>query len=320
MNAQQTNSHNNTSEVVDTNNRRLENIFGEALGDKVDTNETQQAWQSFILRRRTARRRRIYWSVSGAAAAIILLFTLWPLHTTTSLQELEVFTSLEAPKEITFNETGKKVIVTTPPATITTIQLSDGTKVLLSANSRLEYLKDFTDTLRQVTLTGEARFEVAKDPLRPFIVNTEQLQTRVLGTIFNVKAYPQNYPDVTLYEGRVHVSSINRKQSREMKPGEQASLDKKGNLQLAKMAHPEKGWADGEFSFDNKILMQVMQEIGTWYNISVVFHSRPLLDERIYFRINRRLSVDEVLDALNDLRIALFEVKDGKIVVSAKRS
>ena len=321
-NMPQANSHKSITETADTNDRRLESIFGEALGDMATTDETQAAWQTFILHRHTAsRRRRIYGLASAVAAAIALLCVLWPLHIAPSVQEVEVFTSLEAPKEITFSEIGKKVIVTTPPATTTTIGLSDGTKVLLSANSQLEYLKEFTDTQRNVRLVGEARFDVTKDADRPFIVVTEQLQTRVLGTVFDVKAYPQTLPDITLYEGRVHVSSINQKQNRDMKPGEQASLDKKGNIRLEKaMINQAEGWANGEFLFDNIELMQVMQEIGTWYNISVVFHSRPLLEERIYFRINRQLSVDEVLEALNDLRIAQFNIKEGKIIVSDTRS
>ena len=210
------------------------------------------------------------------------------------------------------------MIVTTPPATITSIQLSDGSKVLLSANSCLEYQKEFTDTLRSVKLTGEARFDVAKDTSRPFIVCTEQLQTRVLGTIFDVKAYPNYPPDVILYQGRVNVSHTKHNQSKEMQPGEQVSLDKQGRLQLEKVdMDKEKGWTDNEFSFDNTDLMQVMQEIGSWYNISVVFRSRSLLDERIYFRINRQLPVNAVLDALNDLRIARFLIKDEKVVVEA---
>ena len=87
----------------------------------------------------------------------------------------------------------------------TSITLGDGTQVLLSANSRLIYDKDFTDKKREVTLVGEARFSVAKDANRPFIVRTEQIQTQVLGTVFDVKVYPQTIPDVTLYEGKVEV-------------------------------------------------------------------------------------------------------------------
>lgn len=102
-----------------------------------------------------------------------------------------------------------------------------------------------------------------------------------------------------------------------MRPGEQVSLDSKGGLQWAKIdTEKQKGWTKNEFSFDNAALMQVMQELGLWYNMSVVFHSRGLLEERIYFRINRKLSVNAVPDALNDLKIARFSLKDGKVVVT----
>lgn len=298
------------------NDRQLEQLFGEALGETPTADETGEAWQAFI-RRRAARRRYIHRiTILGIAAAFIALVLVFQPFLKSEPQEVEVFTSLEVPEEITFREEGGTVIVTTPPATITSVQLSDGSKVLLSANSRLEYQKEFTDTLRSVKLSGEARFEVAKDASRPFIVRTDPLQTRVLGTIFDVKAYPNYPPDVILYQGRVNVSHTKRHQSREMQPGEQISLDKQGKLQLKRVdTEKKKGWAENEFSFDNTDLRQVMQEIGSWYNISIVFRSRPLLDERIYFRINRELPVNAVLDALNDLRIARFTMKEGKVIV-----
>ena len=94
------------------------------------------------------------------------------------------------------------------------------------------------------------------------------------------------------------------------------AADKQGKLQLKRVdTEKRKGWAENEFSFDNTDLRQVMQDIGSWYNISIVFRSRPLLDERIYFHINRQLPVNTVLDALNDLKIAQFTMKEGKIIV-----
>ena len=207
--------------------------------------------------------------------------------------------------------------VSTPAGTTTSVTLGDGTQVLLSANSRLTYDKDFTDKKREVTLVGEARFSVAKDANRPFIVRTEQIQTQVLGTVFDVKAYPQTPADVTLYEGKVEVS-LNGNSPRLMQPGEQASLNKKGELKLTKASGTEGKWTEGKFAFDDKGLKSVMQEIGSWYNISVVFHSRPLLDERIYFQMNREASVNEVLGVLNDLGVAKFSMKEGVIVVASK--
>ena len=101
-----------------------------------------------------------------------------------------------------------------------------------------------------------------------------------------------------------------------MRPGEQAFLDKEGKLQLTKAPEETSKWAEGEFAFDNKELKSVMQEIGSWYNISVVFHSRPLLEERIYLRMNRKVDANEVLTILNDMGIAKFEIVKEKIVVS----
>lgn len=298
------------------NDHQLKQLFGEALGDTPTADETRKAWQTFIHRRSIKNRYSHGIAILGIAAAVIALALVFQPLLQPEPQEVEVFTSLEVPEEITFREEGKMIIVSTPPATITSVQLNDGSKVLLSANSRLEYQKEFTDTLRSVKLTGEARFEVAKDASRPFIVCTEQLQTRVLGTVFDVKAYPCYSPDVILYQGRVNVSHTKRYQSKEMHPGEQISLDKQGKLQLKRVdMEKRKGWAENEFSFDNTDLRQVMQEIGSWYNISIVFRSRPLLDERIYFRISRQLPVNAVLDALNDLRIAQFTMKEGKIIV-----
>ena len=258
-------THNQSSQENGTwNDHQLEQLFGEALGDIPTAAETRKAWQTFIRRHRIRHQsiRRI--TIPGIAAAVIALVLVFQPFLQPEPQEVEVFTSLEVPEEITFRKEGKRIIVNTPPATITSVQLSDGSKVLLSANSRLEYLKEFTDTIRSIKLSGEARFEVAKDASRPFIVCTEQLQTRVLGTVFDVKAYPRYSPDVILYQGRVNVSHTKRRQSREMHPGEQISLDKQGKLQLKRVdTEKRKGWAENKFSFDNTDLRQVKQDIGS---------------------------------------------------------
>ena len=301
----------------DTNDQRLQALFGEALGTTPTTEQTEQAWQEFITPRRasSSKRKNLYIGITSATALIILMLVLWPLMRTDIPKEsIQIFASLESPKEITYTEKGEQMEISTPARTTTSITLNDGTQVLLSANSRLKYAKNFSSEIREVTLTGEARFHVAKDASRPFIVRTEQIQTQVIGTVFDVKAYPRTLPDVTLYEGKVEVS-LNGTSPQLMQPGEQAFLNKKGKLQLAKASEEKGKWAEGEFAFDNRELMAVMQEIGSWYNISVVFHSRPLLEERIYFRMKRVKEVKEVLQVLNDMGIAKFEIMDDRIVV-----
>ena len=304
----------------DTNEQRLKSLFGEALGTTPTPKESEQAWQEFMTSRRTSsnRRKNLYIGIVSAAAMLVLAFILWPTMRTPSTTEgIQVFASLEAPKEITFSEKGNRMEVSTPAGITTSLTLNDGTTVLLSANSRLEYEKEFTSSKREVTLVGEARFNVTKDPKRPFIVRTEQIQTQVLGTVFDVKAYPQATPDVTLYEGCVEVS-LNGTNTQRMQPGEQAFLNKEGKLQLEKASDTQGKWAEGEFAFDNKELMEIMIEIASWYNISVACQHSHLLEERIYFRMSRERSIDEVLEVLNDLGVAKFIMKSGQIMITNK--
>lgn len=304
----------------DTNDQRLKSIFGEALGTTPSPKETEQAWQEFITSRRISspRRKNLYIGIASVAAILVLALILWPtMHSKKASENIQVFASLEAPKEITFSETGERMAVSTPAGTTTSITLSDGTKVLLSANSRLEYDKEFTSNKREVTLVGKARFSVAKDINRPFIVHTEQIQTQVLGTVFDVKAYPQTATDVTLYEGSVEVS-LNGTSPRLMKPGEQASLNKEGEIKLSKASDTQGKWAEGEFAFDNRELMEAMIEIGSWYNISVAFQHYHLLKERIYCHMSRESKLEEILEVLNDLGVAKFTMKDERIVITNK--
>ena len=303
-----------------TNDHRLEGLFREALGTTPTPKETEQAWQEFMNSRRIFphSRKNLYISIASAAAILVLAFILWPtMRTPDTTEGIQVFASLVSPKEITFSETNERMEVSTPAGTTTTLTLSDGTQVLLSANSRLVYDKVFTSNKREVTLVGEARFSVAKDSNRSFIVRTEQIKTQVLGTVFDVKAYPQTIPDVTLYEGKVEVS-LDGSLPQLMQPGEQASISKEGKLQLAKASTDQGKWANGEFAFDDKDLKSVMQEIGSWYNLNVVFHSTPLLEERIYFHIGRTATVEDVLEVLNDMGIAKFNLTGKKIVVASK--
>lgn len=309
----------------DPNVRRLQNAFGEALGDLPLPEETQQEWTAFI-QRQERKKRKLYlriWMSGGAAAVIALLLLLWsPWQRTDgnlSESDIEIFAALDAPEQITTTEANGRITVSTPPTTITSATLADGTRVLLSANSRLDYPKEFISPAeRTVYLTGEARFEVTKDVHRPFIVSAGKMQTQVLGTVFDVNAYPGNTPAVTLYEGHVKVSNANSSHKKELLPGQSATLTANGNIHLSKATRTEKeGWASNEFYFDNTTLLQVLQQIGTWYNISIICHAPKLLDKRIHFRYPRNVPPEELLTALNDLGIAHFEMKHERIVVNA---
>ena len=201
---------------MDTEDLRLLNAFGESLGDLPSEEETRAAWNAFASRQDARKRRRIIqmWT-SGIAASIVVLAVLIVPRITgeDTIQNIEIFAALDVPEAIITSESNGRITLSTPPATTTQITLDDGTQVTLSANSRLEYPKLFpTEGTREVHLTGEARFEVAKDAERPFIVSSGKMQTQVLGTVFDVNAYPGKVAAVTLFQGRVRISD--KKQTR----------------------------------------------------------------------------------------------------------
>lgn len=299
---------------------RLLNAFGEALGDLPSEEETRKTWESFARRQEAkSRKQTLYMWASGAAAVLVLALLLpWTVGGDDA-RNIEVFAAvLDVPEQITISENEDRMILSTPAATTTRVTLDDGTCVTLNASSRLEYPKVFPATgNRTVYLTGEARFEVAKDAERPFIVSSGKMQTRVLGTVFDVNAYPGKVAVVTLFQGRVRVSDERQTQQKEIEPGQQAicSEGKALTVSPAKLTSTE-GWTKGEFNFDEAELAEVMRCVGTWYNISIIFHSAELLKQRIHFRFPRTESIEDVLEALNDLGIARLEEKEGKVVIN----
>jgi ferric-dicitrate binding protein FerR (iron transport regulator) len=303
----------------DAETLRLQQAFGEVLSDLPSPEETQRAWEGFLARQRVAeRRRRVRLYTSGAVAAAVALVLLFGfVFRQTAPEEIEVFAALDVPERLVTTEANGMVTVATPPATTAAFMLDDSTRVVLSANSRLEYPKSFRQQgTRSVRLTGEARFEVARDAARPFIVSTGKMQTQVLGTVFDVSAYPGSGASaVTLYQGCVRVSA--EAEQVEMHPGQQVVLARKQKLRIRKApVVAAESWTQGEFNFDDAPLAEVMQAVGTWYNAGVVFRSAALLQQRIHFRYARQASLEEVLQALNDLHIATVQQKGGKVVVS----
>lgn len=306
---------------MDTEDLRLLNAFGEALGDLPSEEETRAAWNAFASRQDAQKRRRIIqmWTSGIAAAIVVLVVLIVPRITNEdTIQDIEIFAALDVPEAIITSENNGRITLSTPPATTTQIILDDGTQVTLNANSRLEYPKQFpAEGTREVHLTGEARFEVAKDSARPFIVSSGKMQTQVLGTVFDVNAYPGKVAAVTLFQGRVRVSDEKQTQQKDILPGQQAILSEDNGFTISEaQLTATEGWTKGEFSFDDAELAEIMKSVGTWYNTSIIFHSPDLLKQRIHFRFPRTTSLEEVVQALNDLGIAKLEQKKGKVIIS----
>ena len=328
----------NASEKVSENvsDARLSQIFGEALGDEPSKEETLAAWEAFEKKhissekehlsfekesivkneKKVSKARILTWiTASVAVAASLFLFIFRSSQEISQPTEfsMELFSEVTSPKQVEQTLSDGYCVVSTPAATTTLVTLSDGTRVMLNANSTLEYPASFDDAeVREVRLKGEAHFEVTKNPHRPFVVKAGEMQTQVLGTIFDVKAYRKDAPKVTLMEGKVKVSNADTEV--EMRPGQTATLQS-DKIVVSRASSSVSDWLEGDFDMDQVTLAEAMSDIGAWYNKTVVFQSQANMDKLIHFRFSRRASLQEIITALNEMGVAKVRMEKGKIMV-----
>ncbi|MGJ1226204.1 FecR family protein [Sphingobacterium siyangense] len=206
----------------------------------------------------------------------------------------------------------------TPLGGIYQITLPDGTKVWLNAGSSLKYPMSFAKNERRVRLEGEAFFEVTKDSARPFKVLSKGQEIEVLGTAFNVNAYPDNTAIKTiLVKGKVKLSNNNRySEAIYLLPGQQSTNTNNGKIQLANVdTAPFTAWKEGLFYFDETPLSDALQQIGRWYNVEVKYKGE-VPQTHFYGRIKRSKPLRDVLDVLEEggLRFELSKSDEKNIL------
>jgi len=196
------------------------------------------------------------------------------------------------------------------------VVLSEGTEVFLNSDSRLAYPTVFKGKERVVSLEGEAYFKVAKDTEHPFIVKSGNLQVRVLGTEFNVRSYSPTDVRVTLITGKVAVSDTCGVHSVEMRPGQSAQLSSNGTLVVDEVdIESFLYWKEGFFYFDDVALVDMMKEIGRWYNIDIEFRSSKIMDLRMHFFANRHQDIFHLVELLNRMERVHAYFETGKLVI-----
>lgn len=205
------------------------------------------------------------------------------------------------------------------------VKLSDGTKVWINAASSLRYPTQFSGKEREVYLTGEAYFEVAKDEQHPFVVKAANTNVTVLGTRFNVAAYADDPPQkITLAEGSVRVADEAGRPPRErdnngvlLKPGEEAVLMKDDHNIRVNKANMEAAlaWKNGMFVFDAESLGSLMRKLSRWYDIDVVYADG--VDTLFHFtgRIQRDESINGILHLIELTGKVHFAIKGRQLEV-----
>ncbi|MGF7232105.1 FecR family protein [Arachidicoccus sp.] len=208
--------------------------------------------------------------------------------------------------------------MTTPRGGQYAIELPDGTKVWLNAASSITYPTMFAANTREVSITGEAYFEVTKNPNKPFIVSTPRgMKVQVLGTHFNINAYKdENIIKTTLLEGAVRVTCANSLEK--LVPGEQAQLTANGGLKLLKDVDVDDviGWKKGVFDFNNADIASVMRQLSRWYDVDINYKVESMPTDLFSGIINRNNSIQQVLKMLETTLRVHFLIQGKSILVS----
>jgi transmembrane sensor len=269
---------------------------------------------------------RWLWAGGSIAAAVIiaLLFFRNPVNET-----------------ITPSETAGNTI-STKPGSKSKIELPDGTQVWLNADSRLEYSGDFSGKIREVSLSGEAYFDVVKDKSRPFIIHTSTIQIKVLGTAFNVRSYPTDKTtETSLIRGSVEVT-LNGQPDRKviLKPNEKVVINNDGaginnntvtspqkkdtaeklmavgNVHLDKKDKDvyETMWVKNKLAFDETPFDNMIAEIERWYNVEIIVKNKSL-SANTYTVTFENKTLDEVLEGLQFSAHFQYQLKDGVVTI-----
>lgn len=189
----------------------------------------------------------------------------------------------------------------TPHGKTTRLTLPDGTIIYLNAGSRLIYPESFKSNIREVVLIGEAFFEVAQDSRRPFIVKTSDLQIKVIGTRFNLLAYPSdNIIEAVLTEGKISISRNEAglfEKPIELSPGQLASFDKRTAATQVRNVDTDYYtlWTDGVYKFESLHLNRILKRLERYYNINFQYSDAMLGAIQISGKLELTDEIEETL-------------------------
>lgn len=197
------------------------------------------------------------------------------------------------------------------------ILLADGTEAWLNSGSSLTYPSKFVGTDRKVKMTGEVFFDVAKNPLMPFKVIAKGIETRALGTQFNINAYSDDpFAKITLVEGSIKVErkkSNNETDNLIVKPGQQVFAA--DQMKLIDKANIDEvmAWKNGKFYFDGANIKTIMGQISKYYNVNVEYQDN--VKYSFVMKISRTEPASELLKIMELTDLVRFKIEGNTITV-----
>lgn len=246
----------------------------------------------------------------AAAAVVILLGTVLFFYTRNSAKTEPAITQKDVIQK--HNSKGVK----------STIELSDGSKIWLNADSRIEYPEVFTGSTREVRLHGEAFFEVAKNPAKPFIIHLDKGTIRVLGTSFNVRAYDnEKYVETSVSTGRVafipKYQSKNKKQDTLfVTPDNKVSYrftEEKISVKPT-ISEDDKAWTEGKLIFKDNSFEEIAIELERNFGKKVVFVSDGVKNFRFRGRFSNDV-LDDIMKYLTKSKEFKYKITNTQLII-----
>lgn len=202
------------------------------------------------------------------------------------------------------------------------IQLPDGTKVWLNDGATLQYPEKFNGKERIVYITGEAYFEVTKNPQKPFIVQSDAMQVKVLGTTFNLKNDKAcQVAEATLIEGEIEVRGNNDEGMIILTPGQRAELNKNtGRLTVKQVdARMDAVWRDDLIPFEKADLFTITQVLERFYNVKIILS--PNIHSEVTYSgvLKKRNTIDSVLNSLKNAIPISYKIAGNNIFISSEK-
>lgn len=221
---------------------------------------------------------------------------------------------------ISIKEVFSDIIVEAPLGSRTKLTLPDGTLVWLNAGSRITYSQGFGVGNRKIELIGEGYFEVKRNEKVPFLVKTNSLLVKVLGTKFNFRDYPDDAEAiVSLSEGKVALNNLLKKEKEAfLLPNERVVLNKKNGRMHVEYSTVSNAlqWTNGYLFFDEELLPDVVKELERSYNVKIQIASDTLNTFRFYGNfVHREQNIQEVLEALSATRKIHYIIEGHNITL-----
>lgn len=181
------------------------------------------------------------------------------------------------------------------------LNLADGTRVKLNSKSELIYPDNFSEHTREVTLIGEAYFDVAKDASKPFIVKANGIDVKVLGTSFNVSCYEQQPTiETTLVEGKVAVVIPNQPEEI-ITPSQQLVFDKTKQTSATATVDTRiyTSWINNKLIFKNERIDVILTKLQYWYDFEIEYDNENIKENRFSLEIDKNTDLNKILDLIN---------------------